>query len=268
LEEDSVELIDYLRVIWRRKGLIIVGTLLSMVATGVVSFTQPRFYRAEALIEIGRVLKTPFPNPSLAPVESSADMVQSIAFRHGVKEREGPSYPPARAKVVKGTSLIKIIQEGPDREMVANRLERVVDEIVSNHNEKVTASFSSYKELIGTLEDDLRVIKGEIVSAEKVWGSLEHKVDNPVTAIMYKDYLFNTRKEVRSLLQDITTYQAFIKNIEEYRSKLIGDIVAEEAPVKPKIKLNILLAGMGGAMFFLFLAFLLEYIKRTRERSM
>ena len=32
MEEDTIELIDYFRVIWKRKILIIVGTLVCIVA--------------------------------------------------------------------------------------------------------------------------------------------------------------------------------------------------------------------------------------------
>ena len=39
----------------------------------------------------------------------------------------------------------------------------------------------------------------------------------------------------------------------------------EKIPVKPKVKLNILLAGMAGLMFFLFLAFVIEYLERARK---
>jgi uncharacterized protein involved in exopolysaccharide biosynthesis len=53
VEEDTIELIDYLRVVWKRKGLIIIGTLLCMVVAGVVSVMQPKTYRATSVIEIG-----------------------------------------------------------------------------------------------------------------------------------------------------------------------------------------------------------------------
>ena len=36
MEKDAIELVDYLRVIWKRKRLIIVGTLVCMVAAGKV----------------------------------------------------------------------------------------------------------------------------------------------------------------------------------------------------------------------------------------
>ncbi len=64
MEEDTIELVDYLRVIWKRKGLIIVGTLVCMVAGGVVNLRLPEIYRAEALISIGKTLVSPYSPPS------------------------------------------------------------------------------------------------------------------------------------------------------------------------------------------------------------
>jgi hypothetical protein len=268
VEEDTIELIDYLRIVWKRKGLIIIGTLLCMVVAGVVSVMQPKTYRAEAIIKVGKVLKTPFPRPSFPrssfpPVESSEDMVQSIASRYGIEDKETPNYPMS-AQVVKGTSLIKIVQEGPDRKMVSERLKGVVDKIVSSHHKKIEAFFEPYREVIGTLEGDIKMMEAEIVSTQEKISSFNQKIDTPNLVIMYKDYQFNIQKEMRSVRQDLAFYQSFIKNVEEYTTNVIGDIRAENAPVKPKVKLNILLAGMAGLMFFLFLAFVMEYLERAK----
>ncbi len=64
MEEDTIELVDYLRVIWKRKGLIIVGTLVCMVAAGVVSLRLPEIYRVKALISIGKTVVSPYSPPS------------------------------------------------------------------------------------------------------------------------------------------------------------------------------------------------------------
>ena len=50
MREYTVELIDYLMVIWKRKMLIIVGTLACMAATAVVvSFMLPEVYEASVI---------------------------------------------------------------------------------------------------------------------------------------------------------------------------------------------------------------------------
>jgi len=51
--DDEVQLIDYLRVIWRWKWLIILGTFLCMVVAAVVSFNMPKIYEVSMTIESG-----------------------------------------------------------------------------------------------------------------------------------------------------------------------------------------------------------------------
>ena len=51
--DDEVQLIDYLRVIWKWKWLIILGTFVCMVVAGVVSFNMPKIYEVSMAIEPG-----------------------------------------------------------------------------------------------------------------------------------------------------------------------------------------------------------------------
>jgi len=51
--DDEVQLIDYLRVIWRWKWLIILGTFVCMVVAAVISFNMPKIYEVSMTIEPG-----------------------------------------------------------------------------------------------------------------------------------------------------------------------------------------------------------------------
>ena len=61
MEEDNVELIDYLRVIWKRKVLIIGATFVSIIAAGVLSFLLPKVYEASVifLLEESKISRGP-----------------------------------------------------------------------------------------------------------------------------------------------------------------------------------------------------------------
>ena len=52
--EDEIELIDYLRVVWKWKWLIIGGTLLCILVVAMYGFTRPvvKMYKVSAVIEI------------------------------------------------------------------------------------------------------------------------------------------------------------------------------------------------------------------------
>mgnify|MGYP003999716749 FL=1 len=55
MDKDEIELIDYLRVIWKQKVFIIVGFLVCVVVTWVVSLRLPDMYRADALVSVGMI---------------------------------------------------------------------------------------------------------------------------------------------------------------------------------------------------------------------
>ena len=51
--EDEIELMDYLRVIWKWKYLIAAGTLICAVAAGVISFSMPKVYSIDMVVRPG-----------------------------------------------------------------------------------------------------------------------------------------------------------------------------------------------------------------------
>ena len=54
MEEKEIELIDYLSVIWKRKWIIIIGTVLCMIIAGAVSFILKPVYEIDAIIQPGK----------------------------------------------------------------------------------------------------------------------------------------------------------------------------------------------------------------------
>ncbi|MEA1935451.1 MAG: Wzz/FepE/Etk N-terminal domain-containing protein, partial [Thermodesulfobacteriota bacterium] len=51
--EDEINLIDYLRVLWKWKWFIIAGTLICAVAAAVISLQMPKVYEISTVIEPG-----------------------------------------------------------------------------------------------------------------------------------------------------------------------------------------------------------------------
>jgi len=56
MAEKEIELIDYLKVIWKRKWIIIIGTVLCMIVAGAVSFLVKPVYEIDAIIQPGKFL--------------------------------------------------------------------------------------------------------------------------------------------------------------------------------------------------------------------
>ncbi|MFQ5745515.1 MAG: Wzz/FepE/Etk N-terminal domain-containing protein, partial [Acidobacteriota bacterium] len=79
-EEQEVELIDYLRVIWKRKGLIIGGALVAAIAALGVSLSLPKTYEVSRTLKIGHL-------PPLITEGRVQDKARLIEGREAVADR-------------------------------------------------------------------------------------------------------------------------------------------------------------------------------------
>jgi len=71
----EVDLMEYLKVLWKWKYLIIFGTLICAVVAGAVSLLLPRVYETTEIIEVGKVVGS-----SLADVNSVKIIMESESF--------------------------------------------------------------------------------------------------------------------------------------------------------------------------------------------
>jgi len=56
LDEDEIDLIDYLKVIWKRKIGVIIITIIAVLGTSLISlFVLPKIYQSSVLIKIGEI---------------------------------------------------------------------------------------------------------------------------------------------------------------------------------------------------------------------
>ncbi len=272
---EEVELIDYLRVIWKRKWLIFVITLLTIVGTGIMSIRMPKIYQADALIEIGKVIAIPTTTattPTTTPVTSPKEMVEYLSFKYGSgplivngREEEGS----LKAQVVEGTNLVRVTMEGPGQEKIKEILKRVIDDLIEDHFERTRASIQTYSAYIERLEADVRKIQREIKPAEEKIEKINPDKEYLPLIIMAQNYLLNRKDALRKLKQDILFYRSLTRDLERYKTKLIGEIKAKKNPVKPKVGRNILLGGTVSLLFSIFLAFFVEYVEKAmiRERK-
>jgi len=84
--EDEIELMDYLRVVWKRKWLIIVGTLFSILAVVIYSFTRPviKMYRISALVEVDPRFVEANPEDELVLLDKIKSMIEYGLFNQRI----------------------------------------------------------------------------------------------------------------------------------------------------------------------------------------
>ena len=274
MKEYVIELTDYFRVIWKRKILILVGTLVCMVAGGVVSLRKPKTYRAEAIINIGNKVNSPSPylhlspspSPSLAILDTPDHLTKSIPAEYGLNDEEETLKYPLKVEVVRGPLLIKIIQEGPDRRRVEELLKGAVNRLIDDHLRKKESSIQPYRNFIGKLETDIKIIQKNIAQMEVQLENMNIEKTDPVAVVMLQNALWERETDLRNIQQSLLLYRSVVDRLKEYKTKVIGGI--SEATIIPStMKRNVKFYGIGGLMMILFLVLFTEHLRKESGKN-
>ncbi len=288
MEEKEVDLIEYINVVRRWKRFIIVGTLVCIAAVVVVSLMLPVTYRTDVILKIGKRLNLePFARTSSAPFEyfeSPVDLVKIIPVKYKQNSKDAFGYH-LSINVIAATSMLNITMRGPDPG-VEQGLKDIINRIIDEHQVKINGSVVPYNQLIKKLEADAKVIMKNIDLTERRISEMNNKsrmflgntteaeagikeqelVENRsdflntwyLKTLNREEKLGQSRKELRSVQGELIKYRTFVNNLKEYNTRLVSKI--NVTAVKPKMKRNIILAGVVGLIMSLLLVFFIEYI--------
>lgn len=175
--EGEVELIDYLRFMWKWKWLIIGGTLVCMLAFAVYDFTRPvvSMYKASALVEID-------PNAKLDPLDKIKSMIEYGIFNQQVlnelSDLQGISKPGSlsfNVKIYKDLNMLDVAYKTPNADLgkavlnlLIKQLEQAYIQKARHQFEKKLTEISMHIAQVGALYEERRLIKDGIAQTTKV----------------------------------------------------------------------------------------------------
>ncbi|OEU58037.1 MAG: hypothetical protein BAW33_00650, partial [Desulfobacterales bacterium C00003104] len=325
--DDDIELIDYLRVIWKWKYLIIAGVLICAIAAGVVSFSMPKVYGIDMIVRPGILtVGTDGKNFYIDSAENIKAIIEAGAFDVNVLDHIGKSgynSPPKllnlKANIPANSNALKISYETSDADCglrILTRLgevllERYAERVVYFQNEHATeiglkrteqtdceAKKRSAQEQIKSARKRIDELTAQVESVRKNTDSLIQERDrflsksasesNILSAVLYTNTIqqnmelentcreqinyYDTRMEqgklrLEKLNSESSRLQEQIRSL-EFKKKNVQNIEVLQPPtrspypIKPKTKLNVMLAAVVGLFVMLFLAFFLEYIQQ------
>jgi hypothetical protein len=303
MEENTVELIDYFRVVWKRKILIIVVIFVCLGIGVGVYYSRLRLepspvtsHTAEAVVKVGRKLTfTPASGISsaVAYIEPPEFLMVSLPIRYGFKVKDTPGCH-LDVKQIGNTSMLKLTLNGPDIG-VERVLRELIDILVDEHSSKTETSLVAYTSFIRKLQGDVDMFHENIASAEasiketKRRGGMhlenmvvseaeikEEKSGGGQSAFMNMLYLKTvdlerdlreSRNDLRRTEWQLILYQTSMGERRKYMTERVGQITRTTVTLKEKSSEHtILVAGVVGLMISLFIAFFMEYIEESKSR--
>jgi len=248
--EDEIDLMDYVKVIFKRKRTILFWFFGLIIIAGVLSFfVLPKVYKIDTALEIGALQGRLIESPIQLVGKIDGDV-------YGIKVREDlnileAEWPKRKTENPKETNLIRIVIESKETERSENILKEVNNLILKEHQDIINIEKDLIEKKIITaenkiesteedilivnkkiepLENDIERINNKIESAEKEKESLGEKVGALQQQFIYeqtpgtqfalfdaKEKLANKEDDIENLYLRINSLQ---RTIEDYNSQV------------------------------------------------
>jgi LPS O-antigen subunit length determinant protein (WzzB/FepE family) len=201
--KDEIELMDYLRVMWKWKYLIIAGSFICAIVGGVISFSMPKVYRINMVLQPG-VLTI-----NQAGKEVYVDSAQNMKalIEGGILDREilnsvsdySNGVPPTslkfKTKMPKGSDTLKVSYEASSKNMGLRILDKLQEGLSKRYDKGVASFQNEYVTMIALKEVEVANCEARKRSAEQHIKNIEKRIDALRSQIDF------VRKNTASLLK-------------------------------------------------------------------
>jgi capsular polysaccharide biosynthesis protein len=284
-EEDTIELIDLLRVVWKWKWFIIVFVIVCSLIAGIWSLSLQKVYKVSTMLAVNPesdiIASTNLASDiNIAPSTIAANINEGM-FNGQIQAKldeniENYSFLNIsfKASNPKNSNMIKITCETKDSkvgEMILRILNNSVIEKYQKKFDRVKKLFlleemhkKNIESRIDAISNQIKIIDDMITRENDIKGrGVKDLAGLILLRSSLKDSLLQKEHEV---LQVEKSLGQFTLSIEEGGPvKVIQNPISSSKPIKPKIRLNVLLAGFTGFFFSLFLSFFIEYVQKMKN---
>jgi len=282
MQEEEIDLREYISVLLKRKGIIILIFLVAVITAALMSyFILNPIYQSSVVFSIALVDNRP-PTSFVAQIENnvpviniheSLEIINSNLVLDEVIKRMGLNISSdqlrSRIKVenIKNTNFVKVTVEADSPEESKYLAENIVRVFIEENQSKYTEKIKIIEKRIKILEQEIAEFEGKIQEIENAKKKIvTSKELSEAERYFQTSLLLNSSTNERNLynnsIYQINTLQERLNNCQDF--KVINYAQLNTTPIKPNKKLNILIAGVLGLFVGIFAAFFLEFRQKGK----
>jgi len=235
IEYDEIDLMDYMKVIIRKKWLILGVFLGVIIVAGVFSYLIPKVYKIDTVLEIGIFGGSPIENPIQVVGELNAGSYKITAMKDlGISEKD---YPEIKTTIPGDTNLIIIEIESNNAERAKSVLEEVNKLILADQDKKLNKMEAGAEGEMEEIQKELTLVETQKVYADQSISGLQLAISD--------------------LKQKLNTTKA---------TEVVKPPTISEIPISPRPLLNIAIAAVLGLFLGIFVAFIKEWWEKSSRK--
>jgi len=266
-EYEDIDLMDYVRVVIKRKCLVLATFLGIAIFAGTLSLLMPKVYKIDTILEVGEIEEKPIENLGELVGRIKSD-IYGVEIRDKLEILE-KDYPKIKVENPKNTNLIKIETDSSNTELAKNILTEINSLILKDSQEELEKKkgelenkIEKLKDKINSLEEKKQNIESEIEILEKI--PLKDQTPASQFALFAtKERLNAKEQEIENLDSQINSLEEILKNVQP--TEIVKPPTVSTEPISPKPVLNTVIGATLGLFIGIFLAFGKEWWESNKE---
>ena len=273
IHEEEIDLREYINVLLKRKVIIILIFLIAVITAALVSYfvaisPSPPIYQSSIVFSVAQIDDRAVVNITEAlEIMRSSVLLDKVIERMGLEISAVQLKSQIEVKNLKGTNFIEISVAADTSEKAKSLIENVIEVFIKQNQ-------IEYQERVKFIEDKLKILEEQIaefkkniqeiektkkkiaVTEELSEGERQFQISLLLSSSVTERNLYN------NLINQANSLNASLKNCEDF--KIINNTQIPILPIKPNIKLNILIAGVLGLLIGIFVVFFLEFWQKGK----
>jgi len=265
MEEKEVDLRDYINMVKKRWKIILIIFLVSIIASGVVSFLLPKTYEASAMVRIGRTRNSLLEEPStVMEIFKTKPTLEKVAQELNIPPtHEKLGELTSKIRLREKTGLLEIKGKGETPEEAMKLVNGLVTVLLKRHEQIFEQAKLILEEYLASGKERLAEMEKEIEMLQKKIEQLA-TTDSDAKATVARGYMEGLERS-RDRYEQLEV-ELRVKKMEGYygtvSTELIIPPISPEKPVGPKKKQNVLIAGILGLFVGFVAAAMAEYFEK------
>jgi capsular polysaccharide biosynthesis protein len=278
IQEEEIDLREYINVLMKRKGIIILIFLIAVITAAIVSyFVLTPIYQSSVSFQVNiRLIKQSYyPTSSTNPyISDILVLLTSDSILRKAAERASFSYNFTKMKEkveatnIKDTSIITLTVEDENPKFAQDLANSIVEVFIDKNQSIYDEKRKMAEENLKIYEEQLDEVEKNIIEIEKTRVKIAHS-----KGISDAEKHFQTSLLLNSLVTERNNYNFLISKVSSIKEdlmnyqgfKIIDPAIEPITPIKPNKKLNILIAGVLGLFVGIFIAFFLEFWQKGKS---
>jgi len=275
MEEEEIDLREYINVLLKRKGIIISIFLIAVITAAIVSYfiPIPPVYQSSIVFSIAQIAQ--IDNGPIVNITETLEIIKSdIVLDETIKKMGSEMEISTKrlrslidTKSIKGTNFIEVSAEADSPEKVKNIVENVVNIFIEQNK-------NNYQERVKLIQDRLKILEEQVAEFETSIQEIEKTKKKIATSeeLSEAERQFQTSLLLSSSVTERNLYNNLTAQINSLQERLIGRkdffiinyAELPTSPIKTRKVLNILIAGVLGLFIGIFAAFFLEFWQKGK----